>query len=310
MKRTVIFAMLLTAAAVSAAGITKKFELSRNIAAVKAGEIVTTRLIFECEDDTVMGGWKTLVLRKHAPEAFFAKPEVIINRVNKTKTSPWDYILLSSDRQRFLRPLASGECPIRIETAGMPAGDYAIHIQCWMLKGKKSLFPAATFSLSITEGDNGKFAPTVKQEMPAASRIPRPAANAKPWYKSCTVKPKMPFAEPGEKIAYSCEFAALENEYITGYSVILLRREAAPWFFDRSDIKIKRRFPEKTDGYDSVTLVPFKNMKPVPEAKFDFELDTTGFPAGEYVLRLQLRLMKQAAEKSSYPVLLLPLSLR
>ena len=138
-----------------------------------------------------------------------------------------------------------------------------------------------------------------------------PPANAAPWYKSCTVKPaETVFAAPGDKIAYSCEFAALDNEYFGGYSMHVLRKNAAPGFFDRPGLKIQRRFPDKINGYDSVCIVPFKHMESVPEAKFDFELDTAGFPSGEYVVGIHIRLVDRATGKTRYPSIELPLSLR
>ena len=310
MKRTAVFAMLLAAAVASAdgiAGVTKKFELTQNNAVVKAGEVIKTRLVFECEEGAVLGSWKTVVIRKNAPEAFFAKPEV---KINKAKTAPYDSIWFCSDKNNFPCRLTAGECPVKLNTTGMSAGDYAIIVQGWALKDRKSYYPAAIFYLTITEEDNGKFAPT-EQEFPAASRILPPSANAKPWYKSCTVKPaETVYAAPGDKIAYSCEFAAPDTDFFGGYSMILLRKEAAPGFFDRPGLKIKRRHPDKNDDYDTTAVVAFKHMASVPEAKFDFELDTTDFPSGEYVLRLEIRLVDRATGKTRYPVILLPLSLR
>lgn len=309
MKRTAVFALLMltvcAAFAASAAEGAKKFELTRNNAAVKAGEIVKTRLVFECEEGAELGNWKAVVLRKNAPEAFFAKPEVKIKTARKP--GPYDAIWFCPEKNAFPRRLTSGDCPVRINTAGMSAGDYAIIIQGWVLKDRKSFYPATVFYLSVTEEDNGKFAPTA-QEFPAAARIPAPPAPA--WYKSFALKPAMPVGAPGAKIPVGCEFAALDGEWFGGYSVFLLRKDAAPGFFDRADLKIKRRHPDRTDHYDEVTLIPFQAMDPVPEAKFDFTLDTAGFPEGEYVLLLRVRLLDRATGRTRYPALPLPLSLR
>lgn len=309
-------AVLFAALAVSAAPaeVVKKFELSSNNAAVKAGEVVKFKLNFECVPGAELGSYKAYVHRKQAPAEFFEKSSELVRwRDRKTKKfSDYDVIYLTDDKN-FPKRLAAGECDVTINTAGLPAGDYAVAIQSWIVKDKKSNYKSATFYLTITEGDGKKFAPTA-QTIPAAA-MRRAAVKAAPkpsWYKSCIINPAQLEGAAGTKYPIACDFTASDKFYFGGYCLKILRKDAPKAFFDRTGLDMRYRFkdPKKIDGYDYAIVVKFKHMPSVVQQKFNFELDTTGFPAGKYNLALEIRLVDRTTGRTSYPSIFFPLTVK
>ncbi|MBE6367991.1 MAG: hypothetical protein E7052_08825 [Lentisphaerae bacterium] len=310
MRKILVFVAALCAAILSAAPVevTKKYTLSSNNAVVKAGETLKFKLLFECADGAELGSYKAYVLRKNAPEAFFAKPEVKLKYSNaKTKkVSSYDAIYLTDDKN-FQRRMKSGECDVVINTAGMPAGDYAIAVQSWLLKEKRSYYKAELFYLTISEGDDRKFAPT-PQQLPAAALRNKAAS----WYKNFAIVPDKLAGAAGTKYQVTCDFTAADKYFFGGYCVFVMRKNVPAKFFERSGLKIK--FADKAKqtphGNDQTTLVKFKHMPSVETQKFDFELDTTGFPPGEYKLSVEIRLVDRQTQKTSYPFKVLPLTVK
>ena len=171
MKRlTVCFLLLAAFVVLGNSGVTKKFELSQKSAAVKAGEVLTFNLNFECAAGAELGNWKAIVLRKNAPTAFFAENAALVKPAKKP--GAYDTIWFSPAKNNFPRRLTSGSSPIRINTSGMAVGDYGITIQGWARKDNKSFYPATVFFLTITEADGGKFAVTAQQGSAVAPILP------------------------------------------------------------------------------------------------------------------------------------------
>ena len=321
-KISCIAAMLFAAAAAFAAPVqvVKKFELSSNNAAVKAGEVVKFKLAFECEPGAELGSYKAYVRRKEAPAEFFEQQAANIRwHDRKTKkANNYDTIYLTDDKN-FPTRLASGECEVVINTSGMPAGDYAVGVQSWILKDKKSYYKAALFYLSITEGDGKKFAAT-PQVIPAAAQrkaaapkaAVKAAVKAPSWYKSFVSDPAVLEGAAGTKYPVKCDFTASEKYFFGGYCVKVLRKDAPKAFFDREGLDMRYRFKDtkKVDGYDYAMLVKFKHMPSVESQKFDFELDTTNYPAGNYRIAVEIRLVDRTTGKTSYPSVFIPLTVK
>ena len=83
-------------------------------------------------------------------------------------------------------------------------------------------------------------------------------------------------------------------------------------FFDREGLDMRYRFKDtkKVDGYDYAMLVKFKHMPSVESQKFDFELDTTNYPAGNYRIAVEIRLVDRTTGKTSYPSVFIPLTVK
>ena len=318
-------AVLFAAAAVFAAPVqvVKKFELSSNNAAVKAGEVVKFKIAFECEPGAELGSYKAYVRRKEAPAEFFTQEAASIRWYDRKtqKANNYDTIYLTDDKN-FPTRLASGECEVVINTTGMPAGDYAVGVQSWILKDKKSYYKAAVFYLTITEADGKKFVPT-PQVIPAAAQrkvaakaapktAPKPAAKAPTWYKSFTAAPAALEGASGTKYTVNCDFTASEKYFFGGYCVKILRKDAPKAFFDLPGLDMRYRFKDtkKVDGYDYAIVVKFKHMASVESQKFSFELDTANYPAGNYRIAVEIRLVDRATGKTSYPSIFMPLTVK
>lgn len=296
-------------AAAASVDVTKKYLLSNDNAVLKAGSKLEFKLQFECVEGAELGSCKAYVLRKNAPEEFFAKPEVQIrfnDRKNK-KPNGYDTIYLTDDKN-FPRRMASGEFNVVINTAGMVPGDYAVAVQSWLLKDKKSHYKATLFYLTISEGDGQKFVPT-PQVLPAAAMV---KAAAKPsWYKNFAVTPAKLEGAAGSKYQVSCDFTPSDKYFFGGYCVKVLRKDAPGAFFERSNLDMRYRFKDKkVDGYDYAILVKFKHMASVPTQKFDFELDTADFPAGDYRIAVEIRLVDRTTGKTAYPSEFFPLKVK
>ena len=309
-----ILALLLTVLAVSAAPVqvVKKFELSNNNAAVKAGETVKFKLIFECEAGAELGSYKAYVHRKEAPKEFFEQNSQIIRWYDRKNHKPNNYdVIYLTDDKNFPKRMTAGECEVVINTTGMAAGDYAVSVQSWLVKDKKSYYKAASFYLTITEGDGKKFTPTA-QTLPAAAMRQSAAKTAKPsWYKNFAVTPAQVEGAAGTKPQISCDFTASDKYFFGGFCVKVLRKDAPKAFFDRSNLDMRYRFKDKkVDGYDYAILVKFKHMASVPAQKFDFELDTADFPAGDYRIAVEIRLVDRTTGKTAYPSEFFPLKVK
>lgn len=290
MKKQIL--SLLLSAAVCAGAVAdngmKKFEFSEETAAVKAGTTVSGEITYECDPGFVLTGWNAAVIRKNAAPEFFAKPGLAI-RPHKTAK---DYDVVDIVKYtHFPQPEASGKFPFRINTAGMAAGDYAIFVQGRFMQGNKAFYPGKMFYLTITEGDDKPFAPTVQPVVRKAAAVPA-------WCKKIAVTPNPAKVKAGTKVEFQCDYAALPGESYGGHTVLVLRKNAPAAFFDRPGLAVRKH--GTAAGYDSTILVPFAHHASVPEAKIAFALDTTGYPAGDYELYLQIRVVK-ADGKTSYP---------
>lgn len=270
----------------------KRFALTRETFAVEAGTLIETEVNFECEEGYVLAGWGAKIIYKHSVPEFFAKPEVKVHKPFKD-TRDYDVIDVSG-YLHFPKAMTKGTFPVRIDTTGMPVGEYAVTLQGRFMKDGKSFYPGCSLFLCITRGDNGKFAPTVQEQ---------PEALSKPdysWAGKITVSgvPEKPVAA-GTKLKMSCEFQALDGEAFGGRSVEVIRKNAPRAFFDRPGLKLKK-YPASAD-YDAVVLVPYIHSQPQPGAKFDFTLDTTGFAPGKYKIYLQFRIVKGKGKADGYP---------
>ena len=295
--------------------LTRKFALSNNNAVVKAGEKINFKLIYECADGAKLGGYQAFVLRKNAPEAFFAQPGIAIKYYDRKtqKINDYDTIYLT-DSKNFGNHLSGGECDVTINTAGMAAGDYAVAVQAWMRKDNKSYYPAIVFYLSITEGDNNKFVPTAQKLPPEAIKKSAASKKAPAWYKKLLVTPSVLEGVSGSKYQINCDFTAADRYYFGGYCVFAMRQKAPAEFFSSNAAKIrfvgKDKAKKVASPYDQIVIVPFKHMASVIDQKFDFAIDTAGFPAGKYDLCLEIRLVDRATGKTSYPFVTLPLTVK
>ncbi len=271
----------------------KTFTVVDEIHAVKAGTLIETDVNFECEEGYVLAGWGAKVILKNAAPEFFAKPEVKVHKPFKN-TSDYDVIDLSR-YLHFTKAMTKGSFPVRIDTTGMPEGDYAISIVGRFMKDGKSFYPGGTLYLTITEGDDKKFDLT-PQEMPAAL-LPPPDYS---WAKKLTVTgvPEEAVAA-GTKLNISCEFQAKAGEAFGGRSVEVIRKNAPRAFFERTDLKLKK-YPND-NAYDAAILVPYVHSQPQPGSKFNFTLDTTNFAPGKYKIYIQFRLIKGAGKPDAYP---------
>jgi len=302
-------AVLLLAGIVCAAPVKvfEKFAVAPESAAVKAGEIVKLKLSFACVPGAKVGSFKAFVHRKEAPAEFFARNSDLIRWSDRKtkKVSNYDAIWLTDDKN-FPVQLASGEYEIVINTSGMAVGDYSIPIQAWVLKDKKSYYSATRFYLTIT-GEVGKKFVAPPQVLPAAARQVKAVKNPS-WYKSCVFTPAELAGVSGTKYTVSCDFTAGDKYFFGGYCVKVLRKDAPKAFFERENLDMRYRFKDKkVDGYDYAVLVKFKHMPSVASQKFDFELDTTAFPVGNYKIAVEVRLVDRATGKSSYPSVFLPM---
>ena len=302
-------AVLLLASVVSAAPVKvlEKFAVAPESAAVKAGEVVKFKLAFECVPGAKVGSFKAFVHRKEAPAEFFARNSDLIRWSDRKtkKVSGYDAIWLTDDKN-FPVQLAAGECEIVINTSGMAAGDYSIPIQGWVLKDKKSYYSATRFYLTITGEDGKKFVAT-PQILPAAARQVKAVKNPA-WIKSCVFTPAELAGVAGSKYPVNCDLTVSDKYFFGGYCVKVLRKDAPEAFFKRENLDMRYRFKDKkVDGYDYAILVKFKHMPSVASQKFDFELDTAGFPVGNYKLAVEVRLVDRATGKTSYPSVFLPM---
>ena len=134
---------------------------------VKAGTVLTLKVRVRCKDGYALRGISACVPRRMAPAAFFDAAGVNVNRYYKddpAKKSPYDSIFFFSEL--FKNPVMDGEFPVQINTAGMPQGDYALAIRGYFpKKGAKSEYLNIYYALTVSEGDNGKFAPTPQPQL-------------------------------------------------------------------------------------------------------------------------------------------------
>ena len=289
MNKTMFTLMLLAAAAaLPADNGMKKFELSEETAAVKAGTVLNLEVAFECDEGFVLAGWSVPVIRKNAPPEFFAKPGLTI-RPHKTAK---DYDAVDIVKyNHFPQAEKSGKFPVRINTTGMAAGDYALGIQGRFMKGNQSFYPGKHFFLTITEGDDKPFAPT-------AQPVERKAAPVPNWCKNIVVTPNPVKVKAGEKVSFQCAYTALPGESFGGHIIVVIRKNAPQGFFDLPGLTIRKH--AKAPDYDMAVLLPFVPHEFVPEVTIPFELDTTGYPAGDYTIGFQVREVK-ADGKLAYP---------
>lgn len=289
-----VFLLAVAALTSNAANGMKTFKLNQEMHAVKAGTVITVEAEFESDPGYVLAGWSANIIRKNAAPEFFAKPDLKI-RPHRTHK---DYDAVDFVRYTHF-PVAQtkGKFVISINTAGMPVGEYAIAIQGRWMKDNKSTYPGATLYVSITEADNGKFS-TTAQTIPPAFKKPRLAAATPAWCKSLKVTPNPVTVKSGEKIAFSCDYAAKDGEFYGGFIVVTLRKHVPKAFFDLNNAKVRKH--ATAPDYDSMILLPFKSSANLPATKINFELDTTGYPAGDYDILLQIRVVK-ADGKTAYP---------
>jgi len=286
-----VFLLAVAALTSDAANGMKTFKLNNDTFAVKAGTVITAEVEFESDPGYVLAGWAANLIRKNSAPEFFEKPEVKIRKHPKSK----DYDVIDFVRYvHFPKAQTKGKFTIKINTAGMPTGDYAVAIQGRWMKDNKSTYPGATLYVSITEADNGKFAPTAQPQAPQTSA----AAPKITWCKKITVTPQTAAVKSGSKVTFTCNYEALPGEFFGGFLVVALRKNTPAAFFDTADqSKIRKH---KASGYDTITLLPYKHSANQAAANFTFELDTTGYPAGNYDLYLQIRRVK-ADKKTAYP---------
>lgn len=293
-KKLLLTAVLTAASAMLfAAGGMKTFKIAQNTHAVKAGTIITTEVEFESDPGYVLAGWSAVIIRKNAPPEFFSKPEVKVR-----KHSHPDYCsVLFSGYLHFPVAQTKGKFPVRINTAGMSVGDYAVSLQGRWMKDGKSYYPGDSLFISITEADNGKFAETA-QEIPDEFQPPRKAEPTPDWCKSIKVTPNPIKVKAGEKIAFTCDYTAKDGEFYGGYLLMVLRKYVPKAFFELNSAKVRKN--KSSADYDGITIKPFIHSANLPATQLKFELDTTGYPVGRYTVHLQFRVVK-ADGKTSYP---------
>ena len=296
MLRKMIFSALLAVCsfALMAANEFKTFKLAQEMCAVKAGTAVNTEVEFEAQDGYVLAGWNCTLIRKNAAPEFFALEGLKIRKHATHKA--YDTVDVVK-YHHFPQAQKSGKFPVRINTAGMPVGSYALFIQGRWMKDGKSTYPGVMLYLEITDADNGKFAPST-QETPAAFKAPRAAAPTPKWCKKIAVTPNPVSVNANSKIAFNCDYEALDGEFYGGYVVLILRKGAPAAFFDNNQAKVKKH--PTAPGYDSIILKPFTASANSKTAQIAFELDTTNYPAGDYDVLLQVRVVK-ANGKTAYP---------
>ena len=298
----IVFAVALLASSASlwAENGMKTFKLSQDMFAVKAGTLITFEVEFESDPGYILAGWSAGVIRKNAPKEFFAKPEVKI----KPHRHP-DYSSIALvDYQHFPVAQTKGRIPVRINTAGMPVGDYAISVQGRWMKDNISSYPGSQLFLTITEADDAKFAAT-GQDMPSEFKKPRVANPVPNWCKNLVVTPNPVKVKSGTKIAFSCDYEAKDDEFYGGFLVLTLRKYTPQAFFEKNAAQVRKH--ASAPAYDHLVLVPFKHSPDSKTAKIEFELDTTGYPPGDYDIALQIRVVK-ADRKTSYPNYLITLT--
>ena len=297
MVRKLFIAVLLSGFAFSlpAANGLKTFKPAQEMYAVKAGTVINTEIEFESEPGFVLTGWNCTLIRKNSAPEFFQKSEVKI-RPHKTHK---DYDAIDIVKYNTLpQAQAAGKFPVRINTAGMPVGEYAMLIQGRWVKDGKAFYPGSMIYVAVTEADNGKFAPTAQTPGAAANAVKKAAPTPK-WCQKIAVTPNPVTAAAGSKIAFSCDYEALPGEFFGGYVVLVLRKNAPAAFFDQNQAKVKKH--PTASGYDSLIIKPFAASPNQAAAKIAFELDSTNYPAGDYELYLQIRVVKSDGKTTAYP---------
>ena len=302
MFKKTIAALLLSVSALclTAANGMKTLKLSNETFAVKAGTVITFEAEFEADPDYVLAGWAANIIRKNSAPEFFAKPEMKIRK--HPKDSNYDVITFSP-HLRFPVPQTKGKFTGRINTSGMPVGDYAISIQGHWMQGKKSTYPGATLYVSITEADNAKFA-TTPQEIPLDFMPPRTAAPTPKWCQKVQVSPNPITIQSGSKVSFTCDYEALAGESYGGHLVLVFRRSVPAKFFEVFAAKVNKN--PKLPEYDRIILLPFKHSANQPGAKIAFDLDTTNYPTGIYDVYIQFRIVKADGKTAyaNYPIAL------
>ena len=301
-KITMSLCALFITSMLGAANGMKSMTFSQETHSVKAGALIEVDANFECDPGYVLAGWGSDVLFKHATPEFFAKPEVQVKKPFKN-TRDYDSIMIAK-YLHFTKAMNKGSFPVRIDTTGMPAGDYAVTVTGRFMKDGKSYYAGKNIYITVTEGDNKKFA-TTPQHMPA-SLLPPPDYS---WAKKITVTgvPDTPVTA-GTKLALNCDFVANNGEAFGGRTVSVLRKNAPRAYFDRTDITIKK-YPASSD-YDSSILVPYHHSQPLAGSNFNFTLDTSKFTPGKYVIFIQFRIVKGAGKADGYPVYEFPLKIQ
>lgn len=300
-KITLALCTLFITGMLCAANGMKSMTFSQETHSVKAGALIEVDVSFECEPGYELASWGADVIFKHATPDFFAKPEVKVKKPFKN-TRDYDSILIGS--MYFSKTIKQGTFPVRIDTTGMPVGDYAVTVTGRFVKDGKSYYAGRNIYVTITEGDKKKFAIT-PQRMPA-SLLPPPDYS---WAKKITVTgvPDTPVTA-GTKLALNCDFIANAGEAFGGRTVSVLRKNAPRAYFDRTDITIKK-YPASSD-YDSSILVPYHHSQPLAGSNFNFTLDTSKFTPGKYVISIQFRIVKGAGKADGYPIYEFPLKIQ
>lgn len=284
-KKTIAVSLLFfSALCLTAANGMKTFKLNNDTFAVKAGTVITAEVEFESEPGYVLAGWSANIIRKNSAPELFTKPEVKLRRHRTHK----DYDTLDFVRYvHFPQAQTKGKFTIRINTAGMPAGDYAIAIQGRWMKDNKSTYPGATLYISITEADNKKFQQTANSAPAEFGKKGAPAPAAVKHWKSLKVTPHPAVVKSGEKVAFTCDYVANDGEYFGGYLLLTLRKDAPAEFFELKKAQVQKYAP--ASSYDRIIIKPYLHSANLPSTKLNFEIDTTGYPAGNYKIYIQFR---------------------
>lgn len=164
MKKTIIALLFMLAGVTlwAAPEPHENFAIDPVSARVAAGTIIPIDFEVKCANGYSLQGVSAFVHRKNATASFFAQDGIKINRHFKNtpvKDSPYDAIYFINEVMR--QGIKEGKIRVDLNSAGMTAGDYAIAMRGYFTKkGAKSLYRSIYFVLTITRGDNGKFAIT------------------------------------------------------------------------------------------------------------------------------------------------------
>ncbi len=143
-----IFAVSLSAAPVKPCEI---FTVEPSAASVKAGTVLTLQCQVKCQNGYELKGISASVQRRMAPAEFFAAAGVNVkyyNKNNPAKKSPYDHVLFFNDI--FPKTVADGSAALKLDTAGMMPGDYAVALRGYFTKkGAKAVYSNIFLALTI-----------------------------------------------------------------------------------------------------------------------------------------------------------------